>query len=90
MAAEDFLRDHSPAVARWDRIALDATDIRKLADIASNAINRGFHIWTVIADEDDERALWPSRIGERIGLPVYPFKGEIACLPPKGTNVGCA
>ena len=45
---------------------------------------------TVIADEDDERAFWPSYICERISLAVYTCKREIACLPTEGAYGGCS
>jgi hypothetical protein len=43
----------------------------------------------VVADEDDERTIWASYVGERIGFAVYTFKGEVARLPTEGANVGC-
>jgi hypothetical protein len=44
----------------------------------------------VVADEDDERTIWASYVGERIGFAVYTFKGEVARLPTEGANVGRA
>ena len=46
------------------------------------------HVGTVIADEDDERALRPAHVGERIGLAVDALEREVARLPAEVADAG--
>jgi two-component system, cell cycle response regulator DivK len=40
-------------------------------------------------DGEEQVAPSASYVGERIGLAVYAFKSEVACLPTEGAYIGC-
>jgi hypothetical protein len=49
-------------------------------------VNARLHIRTVIANEDDERALWPAHVGKRVAFAVHTFELEVARLPAEVAN----
>ena len=52
----------------------------------NDAANARLHVWTMIADRDNERTLRSTHVGERIGFSIHAFEREVACLPAKVTN----
>src|SRR5262249_1452100 len=63
-------------------------DFAQRVSFHHDAADRRLHVRTVITDEDYERALRPSYVGERIGFAVYAIKSEVACLPTEGAYIG--
>jgi hypothetical protein len=57
------------------------TDLAQRFRLRHDPADARFHIGTVIADEDDERALRPAHVGERIGPAVNGRQREVARLP---------
>ena len=45
--------------------------------------NARFHVWTVIADENNERALRPAHIGKRVGFSFDALARKVMRFQPK-------
>src|SRR5262249_27303157 len=55
--------------------------------LGHNAVDGRFHVGTVIADKDHERAFRPATIRKRIDFAIDTLKGEIPGLP--ADRMGC-
>src|SRR5262249_37606717 len=74
-------------VVRHDGDCADA-DLAQRLGLLHDAADGRPYIGTVVADEDDERALRPAHVGERIGPAVHACEREVLRLPAKVANGG--
>src|SRR5262249_48346377 len=65
-------------IVRADRRKSDSLAEQR-ARIRNHPVNHGLHVWAVIAEEDDHRAVLAGDIGERIGAPVGRRQPELRC-----------
>src|SRR5262245_66404105 len=63
-------------------------DVAQCLRLLYQAADHCLHIGTVIADEGNERALGPARVGERPGAAVDAGQREIARLPAELADAG--
>jgi hypothetical protein len=73
----------SRSIVGHDRDGADANLAQRLG-LRDDAVNARLHIRTVIADENDERALRPAHVGKRVGLlPSTPLSLKSRAFQPK-------
>ena len=61
-------------------------DLAERLGLRHDAADARFDIRTVIADENNERTLWPARIGKRVGFSVDALERKVTRFPAEVAN----